>query len=1123
MRVAFLSALLGLLICFELRAEPASPEPGSPVPASHALSTLFARPGFQVELVAAEPLVMDPVAFAWGPDGRLWVAEMADYPLGLDGQGKFGGRIRYLEDTDGDGRYDRSTVFLEGIGFPSGVMPWHRGVLVTAAPDIFYAEDADGDGKAEIRRTLYTGFVEGNQQHRVNGLRWGLDNWVHCANGDSGGSVISEKTDKKLSINGRDLRIRPDEGLIETQTGVTQFGRDTDDWGNWFGSKNGHPVTQYVLAEEYLRRNPHLAALRTVTEVPSIPGAAPIYPRSRTVARFNDLNKANRFTSACGMCIYRDELLGPEFVGNSFVCEPVHNLVHREVLRPSGVTFTSRRADDEQHSEFLASTDNWSRPVMVRTGPDGALWVADMYRQTIEHPQWIPKDWQKRLDLRAGHDKGRIYRVFPTGKRPRPIGRLDHLSTAELVAMLEHPSGTWRDVVQQQLVHQHDPAAIVPLKKLVAEGKRPQARLHALCTLDGLQALDEPTLLAALADRDSGVRRHAIRLSEPLLNTSQSIAKMLPRLAGDADAFVRLQLVYSLGTWQDADAGKLLAQLARWADDFTATAILSSVNERNLFPLTTAVLADSSLPRRGEWMEKLAGQAVAVDNQAALRAIVVFIVGPATHRQAFHPSRDRLEALRALADALERRKSSLAAWRKAAKDPLRADIDLLAPVFSAAAQTALSEHASASDRTLAIGLLGRGLDSRAEDIAKLAGLLAPRSPQSVQAAAIAALVNTGEPGVPEILLSDWKGFSPSLRGQVLDALLARAVWTGKLLDALQQGRLAANEIDAARAQRLLGQKDKALASRSARLLAGSVQVDRQKALAAYEPVVHMSGDARRGAAVFEKRCSTCHKIGKVGHGVGPDLTALTDKSPKSLLVAVLDPNRAVEAKFVNYTAITDSGLTYQGMLIGESANSVTLLQPEGKQVALLRSQLEALSSTSKSLMPEGLEKDLKPQDLADVFALLEQSGPQRKAFAGNRPEVVEPEALRGELYLLPEAAELYGDTVIWESRYGNFGHWESENDHAIWTLDVKQGGPYNVQLEYACNDAAAGNSVLIVAQGKRLTWPVASTGSWDSYRSVQIGRIDLPAGKVRLVLRPAEKPRGAVFDLKTVRLQPVPH
>ncbi|MEX0586904.1 MAG: PVC-type heme-binding CxxCH protein, partial [Pirellulales bacterium] len=202
------------------------------------LKSMRVRPGFTVELVAAEPLVMDPIAMDWGPDGKLWVVEMADYPLGIDGKGKPGGRVRFLEDTNGDGQYDKSRLFLDGLKYPTSVMAWRKGVLVTAAPELFYAEDTDGDGRADVRRTLFSGFTEGNPQHLFNGLVWGLDNWVYLANGDSGGRIQAANKSAAVELRGRDLRVKPDEGLLELQTGQTQFGRTRDDWGNWFGCSN---------------------------------------------------------------------------------------------------------------------------------------------------------------------------------------------------------------------------------------------------------------------------------------------------------------------------------------------------------------------------------------------------------------------------------------------------------------------------------------------------------------------------------------------------------------------------------------------------------------------------------------------------------------------------------------------------------------------------------------------------------------------------------------------------------------------------------------------------------------------------------------------------------------------
>ncbi|HEV3024488.1 MAG TPA: PVC-type heme-binding CxxCH protein, partial [Pirellulales bacterium] len=414
--------------------------------AEASLRFIRVRPGFQVELVAAEPLVQDPIAFDWSADGRLWVVEMGDYPLGTDGKGKPGGVVRVLEDTNSDGRYDKATLFLEGLPFPTGLIPWRKGLIVASSPEIFYAEDRDGDGKADYRETLFNGFHPGNQQHRLNGFDFGLDGWVYGANGDSGGFVKSLKTGAQVGIQGRDFRFRPDDGKFETESGGTQYGRHRDDWGNWFGNNNSFWAWQYVLSEHDIKRNPLVAAPDTRS---MLEPERPLFPVSRTLARFNDYDNVNRVTSANSATPYRDVLFGSAFARSVFVSEPVHNLVHRMVLEPDGATFRGRRAPDEIEREFLASSDNWFRPTMLKTGPDGALWIADMYRAVIEHPEWIPDDWEARIDLRAGHEQGHIYRVYPVEKTPRPIPRLDGLDTAGLVAALDSPSGWQRDTADR--------------------------------------------------------------------------------------------------------------------------------------------------------------------------------------------------------------------------------------------------------------------------------------------------------------------------------------------------------------------------------------------------------------------------------------------------------------------------------------------------------------------------------------------------------------------------------------------------------------------------------------------------------------------------------------------------
>ncbi|MEO2020202.1 MAG: PVC-type heme-binding CxxCH protein, partial [Pirellulaceae bacterium] len=431
-----------------------TPPPRTPAQSRRAMRV---PTGLKIELVASEPLVNDPIAFDWGLDGSLWVVEMGDYPLGSDGRGASGGRIRHLQDTDGDGRYDRSVLFMDKLNFPTGIKCWKDGVLVTAAPEVFFAKDTDGDGKSDKKQVLFSGFREGNQQHRVNGLRWGLDNWLYLANGDSGGTIKSLKTGKSLDIGGRDLRIRPATGVMDALAGQTQYGRNRDDWGNWFGGNNSNPMWHYVLEDYVLRRNPHVAAPVVRKQVSVQPGASPVFPTSRTLTRFNDPARANRFTSACSPIVYRDQYL-PQMVRNALVCEPVHNLIHRELMEPAGASFTSRRLASEQDSEFLTSSDNWFRPTMIRTGPDGALWIADMYRLVIEHPEWIPQAWQDRLDLRSGSNLGRIYRITRADDtRPaNSANRLSGRSTAQWITDLGSTNGWRRDTAQQQLTWKKD-------------------------------------------------------------------------------------------------------------------------------------------------------------------------------------------------------------------------------------------------------------------------------------------------------------------------------------------------------------------------------------------------------------------------------------------------------------------------------------------------------------------------------------------------------------------------------------------------------------------------------------------------------------------------------------------
>ena len=943
------------------------PKPMSP---AESLAAIKVADGLEVELVATEPKTMDPIDIAWGADGRMWVVEMADYPLGMDGKGKPGGRIRFLESTRGDGRFDRSTLFADGLNFPSSVGLWRNGVLVVAIPDILFLEDTNGDGRADRTTTLFTGLGEGNQQHLANGFQWGLDGWLYMGNGNSGGKIMSVKTGKMIDVGQRDFRINIDTGEIEVLAGQSQFGRNRDDWGNWFGCNNSNPIWHFALEDHYLRRNPHLTPPNSTVSVASIPGAAPVYPRSETIARFNDPQGFNHITSACELIIYRDDFLGAGFAGNAFVCEPVHNLVHREIVRPEGVTFKSERAPQEQTSEFFASKDNWARFCSVRAGPDGALYIVDMYRLVIEHPKWIPDAWQKQLgNLRAGDQQGRIYRVRPKGVALRATPRLDRANAAALVAALERPSGTVRDLAQQQLTWRGDKSVGPALERLVAGSTRPATRGQALWTLQTTGTLTAATVQRALRDADAHVRRQAVRLSERFADRHPELLADLVTLTEDGDAPVRQQLAYTLGEWHDRSAGVALAKLLRGSGDpFIRAAAMSSA-------LTHAETLIAELSAGGRSDDPLVIEIAAVtENAKALATILARIAVPAS---AAEPTQ-QFRTLALLLDWLQRNNKSLAQLQTAAggNSQMSEALSSTDRVFVAAREIAVRREAPPERRIAAINVIGRGRSRQSEDTDLLANLLTPQSPIEVQLAAVTALGRMNRANIAEKLLAGWNSYGPAVRGAVLNLVTTRPAWAQALLDRVEQDPGLRAQIDPGRRIALTQHSNAKLAERATAIFNAAMDQNRQKVIDRYLAAMKtLSGDRNRGATVFANTCTACHKFGDVaGRAIGPDIATVKDRSPDYLVTHILDPNRAVEDKYTLYTAATQDGRALAGMLAGEAGNSLTLVGLDGGEQVILRSELRSLATTGRSLMPDGLEAAINEQAMADLVAFLADSG-----------------------------------------------------------------------------------------------------------------------------------------------------
>jgi len=937
------------------------PEPRSP---AESLAAIKMSAGFEVELVAAEPMVLDPIDFSWGPDGRMWVVEMADYPKGLDGKGQPGGRIRVLESTRGDGRFDRSTLFADGLKAPTSVMPWRGGVLVTSVPNVLFLEDTDGDGRADRTTVIYRGLAIGNEQHLSNSLQWSLDGWVHLANGETGGKITATQTGRTLEVGRRDFRIEPDSGGIEVLLGNSQFGRTRDDWGNWFGCNNSNPLWHYALEERYMRRNAHLVPPNAIVSVGASVGSARIYPASATFARFNDSHALNHFTSACAAAIFRDDGLGAGVAGNIFVCEPVHNLVHREIVRPVGASFVGERAATERESEFLASADLWSRFTAARAGPDGALYVADMYRLVIEHPDWIPAEWQQRIgDLRAGADKGRIYRVRQKGMPLRPVPRLDRADAAGLVAALESPSGIVRDLAQQQLAWRKERGAVAGIERLAAESARPETRGQALWCLQVMGELRPAVVARALGDAHAGVRRQAMRLSEEFAASAPELLTPIIAAAADADAGVRLQAAYTLGEWKTEAAGEALARLLLGERDrFVKAAALSSA-------LPHAATLMAALQRDGQADESLLIEVATVtENAKALASLLEAIV----RRRGAGEMTGALSALGQLLDWLHRNNKTLAQLERSADETMRRALADTDELFAAARRIAVNGTAPGAERVAAVRILGRNRTQQKEDFELVAGLLEPRVPADVQVAAVATLARMNRPEVPARALAGWHSYGPAVRTAVIELVTSRLAWSHVLLDRVEADPTMLPQIDPAQKQRMTHHIDAKLSVRATRVFQAGMDPNRQAEIdRMLSALGNRRGDAAKGAAVFAANCLACHAFGATAGGlIGPDIAVVKDRSAPYLVTHILDPNRAVVDRYMLYAATLLDGRSLAGMLVTEASNSLTLRGLDGAEHVIFRNELRLLVSSGRSLMPEGLEAALPPQAMADLIAYL---------------------------------------------------------------------------------------------------------------------------------------------------------
>jgi putative membrane-bound dehydrogenase-like protein len=945
---------------------------------AEALKTFHLAGGLRIELVVAEPDVVDPVAIAWDEFGRLFVVEMRDYPNGPAEGMPFLSCVKQLEDTDADGRYETVTLFAEGLPFANGVLPWQGGLIVTAAPDIWFLKDTDGDGKADVKQRLFTGFKEGNPQLRVNHPTLGIDNWIYVANGLSGGEVrrADREDSDKIPIPQMDFRFRPDRSEFEATAGNAQFGMSFDDFGNRFVCSNRQHVAHVVLPDRYLKRNPHLGVAKTVLDVPDHGAAARIFPLATT--RTTAVEHAGTFTAACGVTVFRGTALPEQFRGNSFVCDPTGYLIHRDVLVPAGTTFLAKRAPDEARREFLASTDEWFRPVNLANGPDGALYVVDMYRETIEHPQYMPKGLAETLDLRNGDDRGRVYRITDGSKR-RPIDKWPgYMDAARLVETLRHPDAWWREAAQRLLIDRRDSAATALVHHLARSSNDAITRIHSLWTLEGLGRLLDDEIIAAAKDVSASVREHAVLLIEQRLRANSSLSDLLVAMADDPDIRVRFRVALALGNIAagptDQQPGhddvrvKALSRIIQRdvENQWSQIAVLSSAAgiAGQLWAGIDAEFARQPTAAKGAFVEKLAAMIAARRDQAENELFLTTFA----RRQDDTDTWWQLAATSGLASGLRPSGKRLQDLLATLGDTARPAARRIERLLTESGQIARLNERPAAERVVATRLTANLPFSESAPIFR--ELLRFSQPQELQIAAVQAAASVNDQGVPSLLLEDWPSHSPPVRREVIEAIFSRRERIVQLLDAIEAGKLKAADLDLNRHQQLLSHTAPEIKQRATALFENEGTPNRKEIIESYRGILTRSGNLDRGRAIFKKNCATCHQIQGEGHRVGPELTGLRTRNKEALLMDILDPNRALQPNYANYLVATKDGRVLTGIIASENATSVTLRRAEGAEDTLLRQDIEQIRASGQSLMPDGLERNIPQADMVDLIEFL---------------------------------------------------------------------------------------------------------------------------------------------------------
>ena len=974
-----------------------------PLPAKESIKHFVVPEGFHLELFVSEPdLGGKPICMAWDERGRLWVAETYDYPNELQPVGQGRDRIRICEDTDGDWKADKFTVFADKLSIPTSIAFHQGGVIVQDGRQTMLFKDTDGDDVADERTELFTGWNQRDTHGGVSNFQYGLDNWVWAMQGYNPSRPVkpgsSEASDLRFAAGF--WRFRPDGSEIEfiRSTNNNTWGLGISEEGIVFGSTANHCPSVYMPIP-----NRYYESVHGWTRSLVLGSIADTHLFKPVTDKIRQVDQHGGYTAGAGHSLYTARHYPQEYWNRvAFVNGPTGHLVGAFVLKQTGADFTSKYSFN-----LLASDDEWSAPIMSEIGPDGNVWVVDWYNYIVQHNP-TPRGFETgrgnayHTDLR---DKkhGRVYRLVYDGADESQPYSLADANPENLVSTLKNKNMFWRRHAQRLLVERGAMDVVPALCQLIRDPSVDAIGLntgaiHALWTLQGLGALDgsnesvTSVAVAALQHPSAGVRRNAVQVLPR--NAASVTAVLEANLLHDNNHQVRLATLLALADLPSSSlAGDALAEVAlvtegdRWLGDAVVAAgaansesFLKGIASRRRLP-------DAVATRVGVVAEHYARTAPVKSVQSLVSSLLE--AKPSTSRTIVQgmaegwPAEKKPNLTAAFEADLEKLVNQLDTSGRGQLLRLASiwGSDRLAKyseeIISALLQTLDDEDAPERARVAAARELITFQSASAAAVTAILDRITPRTQPALAESLMRTVGDSDAPQLGDILVSRLTSVTPQVRLAGIELLLGHRNTIATLLDAVDSGAIQLAELSLDQRQNLTRHPDHNIRRRAERLLerGGALpNADRQQVIGQFLAIADIRGDAAAGRVAFNKVCAKCHRHSGEGSEIGPDLTGMAAHPKDELLIHILDPSRSVESNFRVYTVVTDEGRVLNGMLASESRTALEFFDAEGKKTTILRDDIDELIGTQQSLMPDGVEKDLNRQELTNLLEFLTQRG-----------------------------------------------------------------------------------------------------------------------------------------------------